>query len=104
MIIILIGLSMIILSILTFKTYKGRLLNNDCLFLILTNYLLTIALLIFNSYYLDKLLTSLSSLFLVINSTCLLWEIYHKNNKYNILAILYYSLILYLFFFLFQLV
>ena len=99
MIKIILGVSVLVLIYFTWQLGRKKLLNNDRLFLLICNYILSLAVFKFVIWHYDKLLGILSGLFLSINTTLMIWDLKDILNKYLVYG--YFGMIIYLLCFLF---
>ena len=66
-----------------YQLIRKDLLNNNLVFLIISNYLLNVSTALFFGYYNNGIIASISALFLMIFATLLLFEIKKAFKKYK---------------------
>jgi hypothetical protein len=95
----------IVLSMLSFLFYKiivTNKINNDLLFFILCNYILSFGFFVFYFYYKDLLYSFVDILFLLINTILTGYELMCNRIKYKCLYLPYLSFVMFIFFIVFD--
>lgn len=93
----LVFIALLIEILISCSVLKNNRINRDLLFFLITNFILSISLLIFFNYYKDLFLTFINCLFLFLNTIFLIFEVKNIMGKYGVFTLPYFGIIMFIF-------
>ena len=89
---------LVLVSILAIHIILNNKMNNDLLFFVIANYILSFSLIVFLFHYKDYLFSLVNVFLLAVNTICLTYEVKLTKDRYRVLSIPYLIYIIYIFY------